>query len=297
MGISIINRIGLFKSRARNLFVLGGLLALSACSAVGFGYNNAPAFAHTWIVNKVEFYPDQSELIRTKLDQLLAWHRQNELPLLVTELRAAHARADTIDQVTQPEVRALFDALRDSFYRTGFEAAPMLSEVMLKLWPNQIKPIETALQESNEDYQEDHMKVSAQVKREEAFEKMQGRFETWLGDLQPSQLALIRTWASEQGYPYEERFQRRLNNQALFMQWVELAANRAIGPDDLTQRLTAWIDGFRGATQTPTNRGLEAYRDSSAKLATQVLKLSTMEQREHLKEELADWIETLNDLS
>lgn len=283
--------------RGRKVAFAAAVLAfVGGCSALELGYNNGPALVHTWVTNQIDLYPDQSDLLAEQFDSLFDWHRRHELPILLVELKQVRDQAETLNTASVEEVRHFSDSIKESFYRTGQAAAPLMANALLGLWPNQIEPIQAALNESNQNYRDDHLDLSEQARRSEALDQMSNRFETWLGDLSVEQLELIQTWAAGQGFPYEDRYQRRLQSQARFMGWVEQAANRSISHADLSDSLVQWVNGWRGSDVKAVDQNLEQHRWQTAQLVVDVLQLSTLDQRLHLKEEMSDWIEALEGL-
>lgn len=292
----IINKAALLWRKLKRACAVSMLFMVGGCSALELGYNNGPALVHLWVTDQVKLYPEQSDLLAAQFEELFQWHRVHELPYLLKQLQWLHSLAGTLNQLSVNEVREFSDSIKESFYRTGHAAAPLMARSMLGLWLDQIQTIQSALAQSNQEYREEHLALGVEQRRAEALQKMLNRFESWLGELSVAQTQMIHEWASTQGFPYEERYQRRLESQAKFMNWVELAANRAISEDELRQGLDQWVDGWRGSEHTIADAELEKHRWQTAQLVVDVANISSPEQREFFKAELNEWIEALNDL-
>lgn len=277
---------GRLSAGLKRVCLAGASALLGSCSAVELGYNNGPVIIHTWVVNRIDLYPEQSELVAMQFDGLFKWHRQNELPYLLKQLEYVQNQVASPSQILASDVRQFTEATKDSFYRTGQMAAPLMADFMLVLWPDQIDQIRSILRKSNQDYFKKYLDVTEQERHEQDFERMSERFEDWLGDLSAEQVQLIEQWAEQEGFPHEARYQRRLDIQSRFMGWVELAANRSISREDLTDQLLKSIQSLR--EQYPGDK-LERHRERSAQLVADVLNLSSSNQRDQLKEELSDW--------
>ena len=78
---------------ARIIGVLVLAAALAACSAIKLAYNNLPEVSYWWLDGYLDFDDAQTPRVRDELAQLLAWHRQNELPKIVGLLQQAQALA------------------------------------------------------------------------------------------------------------------------------------------------------------------------------------------------------------
>ena len=67
--------------------------SLSGCSAIKLGYNQLPEISSWWLDNYVNFIDNQSTQAKQALKKLQAWHRKEELPLVVDLLVQAQSMA------------------------------------------------------------------------------------------------------------------------------------------------------------------------------------------------------------
>ena len=95
--------IGVRWRRPARLWLLGAAVAvLAACSTVQLAYRQAPNLSYWWIDRQLDLNDAQEALVRQDVDAFFAWHRQQGLPELTSQLRRwqAQARNDwTVDQV------------------------------------------------------------------------------------------------------------------------------------------------------------------------------------------------------
>ena len=284
-----------FQIRSRTWLMLGTALVLGACSAIKLGYNNSATFAHTYLTSKVDFDSDQSALMKTSLRGLVEWHRNNELPLLAEELQKARLvlapRGENLQPVTAAQVNALNQAIRTSLRRTADEAAPVIAKNMLGLWPNQISDIQEALNKSNQDYREKRMASNAAERVEKSVERMAERFERWLGDLNPKQMARIEQWAKSAANNPEQNYEKRLKRQQVFMQLVSQSANRQIDQATLTREVSQLLNDWQTPGNASEKKDFELRQQAVVDLVVDVLNAANMQQRNNAAERAASWAE------
>ena len=284
-----------FQIRSRTWLMLGTALVLGACSAIKLGYNNSATFAHTYLTSKVDFDSDQSALMKTSLRGLVEWHRNNELPLLAEELQKARLvlapRGENLQPVTAAQVNALNQAIRTSLRRTADEAAPVIAKNMLGLWPNQIADIQEALNKSNQDYRDKRMASNAAERIKQSVERMAERFERWLGDLNPKQMARIEQWAKSAANNPEQNYEKRLKRQQVFMQLVSQSANRQIDQATLTREVSQLLNDWQTPANASEKKDFELRQQAVVDLVVDVLNAGNMEQRQNAAKRAASWAE------
>lgn len=290
-----------FQIRSRTWLILCTALVLGACSAIKLGYNNSATFAHTYLTSKVDFDSEQSTLIKTGLRGLLEWHRNNELPLLAQELQKTRLvlapKGETIQPVNAAQVSALYQVIRTSLRRTANEAAPVIAKNMLGLWPNQIANIQEALDKSNQDYREKRMGSDPGERVEKSVERMAERFEGWLGDLNPKQMARIEQWAQSAANNPEANYKKRLKRQQVFMQLATQSANRQIDQTTLTRELSQLLNDWQTPGNAAERKDFELRQQAVIEMVVDVLNSGNVAQRRHAAERAADWAEDLQILA
>lgn len=281
--------------RTRTLCLIASAALLGACSAIKLGYNNSATIAHTYLSNKVDFDADQSALLKTSLVELVQWHRSNELPRLARELESAKsvlvANNGKVEPVNAQQVQALNITIRDSLRRTANQAAPLIAKNMLGFWPNQIPEIEEALAKSNEKYREERLPRSPEDRFQQSVKRMVERFERWLGDLNPQQVAMIENWARSRVNNPEIWYQKRLERQQKFMVLVQQAANRQIDQTALTQKIATLLNDWQNPANAAEKRESENRQQATIALIVDVLNAADVKQRNNAADLASSWAE------
>lgn len=279
--------------RTRTYLLMACLTLLGACSAIKLGYNNSASFAHTYLTNKVDFDSEQSALLKTSLNKIVAWHRSAELPVLANELQNARqalaARNGVIRPVNADEVQQLNMAIRASLKRTAEEAAPLIAKNMLGLWPNQVSDIQKALEKSNTEYREERLMQNTDERVRESAERMKERFERWLGSLNPVQVKQIEAWAQSEIHWSQSRYDKRLERQQQFMTLVNKAANRQIDQVTLSREIARLLNAWQTPATVVERQQSEQRQKATIALIVDVLNSATAEQRNNAADRAAGW--------
>jgi hypothetical protein len=185
-----------FSSRIRCAAVariIGVLLlaaALGACSAIKLAYNNLPTVSYWWLDGYLDFDSEQSPKVRDELAQLLAWHRQNELPRLSAMLQDAQALAPA--EVTPEQVCAMADRIRERLLAVSERAEPAGTELALSLTDAQLQQLERKYAKNNATYRKDWLdRTPAQV-QEKRYDQFLDRAEDFYGRLSTEQRDLLK---------------------------------------------------------------------------------------------------------
>ncbi|MEZ2295693.1 DUF6279 family lipoprotein [Variovorax sp. RCC_210] len=175
---------------ARIIGVLCLAAALGACSAIKLAYNNLPTVSYWWLDGYLDFDSEQSPKVRDELAQLLAWHRQNELPRLSAMLQDAQALAPA--EVTPEQVCAMADRIRERLLAVSERAEPAGTELALSLTDAQLQQLERKYAKNNATYRKDWLdRTPAQV-QEKRYDQFLDRAEDFYGRLSTEQRDLLK---------------------------------------------------------------------------------------------------------
>ncbi|MGJ7536172.1 MULTISPECIES: DUF6279 family lipoprotein [unclassified Variovorax] len=175
---------------ARIIGVLLIAAALGACSAIKLAYNNLPTVSYWWLDGYLDFDGAQTPKVRDELDQLLAWHRQNELPRIASLLQEAQALAP--GEVTPAQVCAMADRVRERLLAVTERAEPAGTELALSLTDAQLQQLERKYAKNNAEYRKDWLdRTPAQV-QEKRYDQFLDRTEDFYGRLSTEQRDLLR---------------------------------------------------------------------------------------------------------
>lgn len=173
--------------------IIGALLvaaALGACSAIQLAYNNLPTVSYWWLDGYLDFDEAQTPKVRDELAQLLAWHRQNELPRIAVLLQEAQALA--AGEVTPAQVCAMADRIRERLLAVAERAEPAGTELALSLSEAQLQQLERKYAKNNAAYRKDWLdRTPAQV-QDKRYDQFLDRTEDFYGRLTTEQRDLLK---------------------------------------------------------------------------------------------------------
>jgi hypothetical protein len=268
------------------------VLALSACSTVRLGYNQADTLALYFLDSYLDLDSEQEAAWRESLKRLLSWHRQNELPLYSKELTRVQQGLQAPVQLQQ--VQALNDSLRASLTRTAHTAAPMLAELMLALRPEQVVYFRQRLDKSNRDYREEQLAGNDEAQKNRRHERLMTQLERWFGDFNTAQREQIRLWSDARPLRGELWYSERLRRQDELLALMRWAVQERPAAPLLTQRLKGWIDTWATTPQPERQILVNQSREQMLMLLTQVANLTESSQKRLAVRRVQIWIDDFN---
>jgi hypothetical protein len=176
-------------ARALAVTALAGILA--ACSLTRVAYNNA-SFALVWAVDDwFELNEGQRGWVRDRLDQLLSWHRANELPEYRRFLQETAERASS--RVTGEDARWAYREFRVLYRRSMEQLIPDMADFLLQLEPAQLARLERRFAESNAKAEKESLAGTPEERRERRAQRFIEQAEDWVGPLAVAQRELVRS--------------------------------------------------------------------------------------------------------
>jgi hypothetical protein len=198
----------------RPLLALVALFLLQGCSAIKLGYQQLPTLSYWWLDSTVSFSSNQTPAVKDAIDKLYQWHRQEELPgyavLLqrTAELSAGPVQPGQLCRVVE-EVQTRLDTL---MRQAVVQAAP----VAMALGPRQLSHLARHWERQNEEWEKEWLLGDAEARMERRLDKALSRYNSFYGELNTSQINLIKTqltqspWTAEWGRRDRQRRQQDL---------------------------------------------------------------------------------------
>jgi Family of unknown function (DUF6279) len=200
----------IIRHRGLALALLGAL-ALSGCSMVKLGYEQAPSLTYWWLDGQLDFSDAQTPQVRESLESLHRWHRQHELPpyaaLLARMATLAEGPADPAPtcQLTH-EAQQRLDMLMHEAIHT---AAPLAAQLSTR----QIRHFSAHMEQKNAKWEEEWLQGSPAARQQRRLDKLVDRFSDFYGPLSPAQVNLLRRQVEQSAWSPEWGRQERLRQQ------------------------------------------------------------------------------------
>lgn len=210
--------------------VLVGLV-LQGCSAIKFGYNQAPSLGYWWLDSQLSFGSGQSDQVRDALTQLQRWHREKELGTY-TELLVKLQAMSTGD-VDAQQVCDVWSQVNDGMDRLMLQAIRLATPVAQQLQPRQLRHLVRHWEDKNEAWEDEWLGGSAAERLKRRLDKAVSRYSDFYGTLSDAQTRLLQsqlqksTWNAEWGRRERLRRQQTLLNGLQRLQQSETSPQQA----------------------------------------------------------------------
>ena len=216
------------------------MLALGGCGGMRLMYS----FADNYYVGIVQDYFDptseQLRAVRTKAEQVLAWHRQYELPLYVAMFDQAAQK--THDGLTEEEVFWGITLLRTRYDTLAQRIVAANASLLTELSAQNLAALEKKFSSENAKLEPTYLDADHARRDKRRAERVQSQFERWLGPLRAEQVAIVAAWVAAAPTASINWYLERVNRQQRML--TALRAER--DPSSLAAQLTGlWLG--RGA--------------------------------------------------
>lgn len=245
------------------------------------GYNNAPqALMFMWIDPHLDLTTAQSRQTKADLTHVLAWHRQQQLPLYADWLVRMQQLAPHPVQADQ--VCRLADEMRDSLKPLAAQMEAPLATLAMSLQAAQLQTMKARFDKDNASWRKEwKLDSSSQDRLEVQTEKGQKNAERFYGKLSQAQQAQLRLLAQSSGFDAERTHAERLRQQADMLQTLQTIGT---GQRNLTTAGPLVRDWLQRSLKTPDEdyaAYLKKRQALNCQAAAQFHNSTTAEQRVH----------------
>ena len=251
----IINQLPTRSGLGLKLLALGLLACLSACSFVVTGYNQAPSLLiFTWFNPYLDLSTEQDKQLRTDLQVLHQWHRQQQLPVYADVLQKMAVLAP--HEITGPQICTLVDEFKDTLAPLSQQMSPGIARLALKLTPAQTQRLAQQYEKDNKDYRKEwKLDASADAQLQVQTDKGIENAERLYDRLDKKQKALVKQMAKESQFDLPKSWGERLRRQQDTVSTLDRIAKSQQGLASAQQESIALLN--RSLLQSPD----EAYRE------------------------------------
>ena len=268
-------------------------LALGACSTVKLGYNRVPDLASWWLDSYVGFNDAQSAQLRTDLNQLVAWHRAQELPRSADLLKKLQGLAAQPTNATQ--ACAVWGEVQDHLDATLAHLAVPVSAMAASFSAAQMQHLEQRLQRNNADYLSKFAPGPGQ--QEFRLKALQERYEDFYGTLEEAQRAALAALIAASAFDVQRSLAERQQRQRALLQALRQAAAARGAEPEARALMRSALEGVL----LPAHHGASPYGEAMMKESctnfAAVHNAATPAQRERAVRRLAAYERDLRELA
>lgn len=195
--------------------VLLPLLLAGGC-AVQLVYNQLDWLAVWYVGRHIDLSPAQKNAVREIVDRQFTWHRSQELPDYVSQLRVVAAALD--QPLDAAQVEAYYQQSEILWARIRRQLVPDAAGFLPTLDDVQVERFFSRLAEGNSDLAREYSGKSAEKRRQRQAKVIEQSVRRVAGSLDPAQRELIRERAALFHDTADEWIARRIAWQAAFRQ-------------------------------------------------------------------------------
>jgi hypothetical protein len=275
--------------------VVLALALLPACSAIKLGYQQLPTLSYWWLDSTVSFSGAQSPAAKEAIDKLYQWHRREELAgygevlQRIGQLSTGALQADQVCSVTT-DVQARLDVL---MRQAVAQAAP----VVLALGPRQLSHIARQWESKNEDWEKEWLQGDAQARLDRRLDRAVNRFNSFYGDLNPSQISLIRAQLAQSPWTAEWGRRDRQRRQQDLLSTLQRLAQSGMTPAQAEAQLWGVWQRWLVPTDAAQRAVLQGLSQRACENLAQLHNTTTPEQRVRVARRLRAYERDIQDLT
>ncbi len=276
---AIINQRLRWLALAAKLSVSAWLLALSGCSLVVSGYNNAPKlYMFLWLNPHLDLNAAQEKQAMADLQQVLEWHRREQLPLYAKWLSQSQQLAP--DDVSADQVCALIDEAADSLEPLLTQFEEPTARLGLSLSPKQLQVLRKKYTEDLKDYRKEwKLDSSKQAQLEVQTDKGQENAERFYGRLSPAQKKLLTQLAQNSGFEGERSYAERVRLQQDNLAMHERIVQNRPAPEEARAMVREWLQSVLHTPDPAYAAYLKKRKRTNCEASAQLHNTTTAEQR------------------
>lgn len=268
------------------------LTLLSGCSTLRIGYNQADTLLAWMADDYFDLDHPQKQEFNKRIDRLLKWHREDQLPdyaRFLTEIKQRGQR-----QFTRDDAQWMVDGTKARFRAVAQHGANDAADMLAAMTPENVLTLQKKFDKVNEKFVREYkIKGSTDERKRARLQRTLKQLRDWAGSLTPAQEERIA--ALNNAIPSTDalRHQDRQRRQKEFLSLLELRHDKK----EFAPRLRAWLtDWEKGRSPEFAKTQAEAYEKRVA-LYLEVERMLTPQQREHALHKLQDYIDDIHALT
>lgn len=180
----------------RIVFYLLILLFLPGCM-LQVTYNNLSWIVPWYASDYIDLDYVQEQQFDRDLAQVLAWHRESQIPAYVTWLQKVRKVAVDSRPVSYSVVESYANDIQEFYQTLNNRLVFHVIKLFSLLQPQQFEQLFSVLEKDNRKYRREN-DLSPEARRLKRVEKITERLENWIDDLNDQQIALINRWSIQQ---------------------------------------------------------------------------------------------------
>lgn len=269
------------RTKLPTLLALSFVLLLSGCSGVRYVYSQLDWIVPWYARDYVRLDESQRALLKTRLNERLAWHCESEIPEYAAFLRALDADLAHL-QVQVESLERHVDQATVFWDALIAELVPDITAVLAELNDEQIAELAINLEVRNVETRTEFLEPFEAERHDNRVARMEKRLQRWFGRLTTEQKEALVAWSHALQPTTEEWFENRLAWQGQLLDALAVRDDRGQLKDRVEALMmtpdAGWSDSYRSR--------VSANRDLTLALIADTYNQATAEQRVSVANEL-----------
>jgi hypothetical protein len=270
-------------------------VGLAGCSAVRLGYANLQDLAFWWLDGYVDFNDEQSPLVRTELERLHSWHRQQELPRFVAMLGRMEQIAP--GPITPQQVCGFATEIQQRLQVAADQAEPGILALAATLEPEQLQHLERKYRRNNQKFRKDWIEVPTVLRKEKSLAQMVERVEMIYGRLDEAQRAVLKRAVDQSALDPQRIAAERQRRQQDLLQVLRKLSAPGVLQAEAQKLLRGYIDRVQRSPDPAYRTWQEGMVQENCRTLAAVHEASSPAQREQAVRRLRAYQRDFRELS
>ncbi|MBW3698298.1 DNA polymerase III subunit alpha [Vibrio sp. T187] len=176
----------------KRIFIVMLTLFLAGCGAK-FMYNNMDWLVLEFVDDYVTLTNDQESIVESRLQSLVKWHRESELPIYIERIEAL--RNMKREEIDQSFILAQRKEIKQHIKKVVSEVAPDIYALASQATRKQEQEFIENFTENQSEYLEKYLGLSDAETRELYRDKIKSGLNKWLGSITPKQQVIVNEWS------------------------------------------------------------------------------------------------------
>jgi len=271
------------------------LAGLSGCSALRFGYNQAPELVYWWLDGYVDFDDAQTLRVRDALAAWFQWHRRTQLSDYASLL--ARAQQDVLADTTAERACAWWGEVRQRTDVAFDRALVQAAEIVPTLTPQQLQHIERRQAKSNDEFRDEYQDADDATRQEKAVKRFVERAETLYGRLDEAQRELVARSVAASPFDAGRWHRERLRRQQDALEVLRDATRGTVPTAQTAAALQAWSERLQHSPRPGYRRYSEQLTQFNCAFSATLHNSTSAAQRQAAAAKLKGWESDLRALA
>jgi hypothetical protein len=238
---------------------------------------------------------EQTAFVKPRLHRLLVWHKTTQLPDYVTFVEELQRYASR--PITTSDVTTIGEQARQKAMTTIDQALPEMSELALRLTPDNIKALEKRFGDDDAKWRREFMKGDVEKQQKARYEKTLERVEEWYGRFSSEQRDRIRQLSDARPFNNEIVIADRERRQHELVALLTKVVSEKPPRDAIIAMMKNYTDRFDKNPDADRRAFLDSLRHSTEEMEAAIQNLATPQQRSHAVAKLQEWIDDFRSLA